>query len=116
MTTQRRLAKIHEIQILYKEPAHTDAPQKRRMFDIVAGAYVKKGGIRSGNCVLPDGSSNAKGLITCGNRDQGRDPDGVPWGGGRADVRLAMDGAGELYLMSKSDGMVRQMIAAGSEP
>ena len=114
--TQRRLAKIHEIQILYKEPAHTDAPQKRRMFDIVADAYVKKGGIRSGNCVLPDGSSNAKGLITCGNRGQGRDPDGVPWGGGRADVRLAMDGAGELYLMSKSDGMVRKMIAAGSQP
>lgn len=86
------------------------------MFDIVADAYVRKGGIRSGKCVLPDGSSNAKGVITCGNRGQGNDPDGVPWGGGRADVRLAVDGDGELYLMSKADGMIRRMTGATVAP
>jgi hypothetical protein len=47
------------------------------MFDIVAAAFVRKKGLRSGNCVLPDGSSNDKGVITCG---------------GRADVRIAVDG------------------------
>jgi Glucose / Sorbosone dehydrogenase len=113
--TPRKLARIHELQILYRDPNDKSAqePRRRRMFDIVADAYVRKGGIRSGNCVLPDGSSNAKGVITCGNRGQGKDPDGVPWGGGRADVRLAVDGDGELYLMSKADGMIRKMIAAG---
>ena len=114
-STPRKLAKIHELQVLYRDPHDKAAtePRARRVFDIVADAYVRKGGIRSGNCVLPDGSSNAKGVITCGNRGQGKDPDGVPWGGGRADVRLAMDGDGELYLMTKADGMIRKMTAAG---
>ncbi len=111
-TTPGKMAAIHEIQIVYRSP--DDAGKgavNRRMFDIVAEAFLRKGGIRSGKCVLPDGSSNAKGLITCGGRGQGVDPDGVPWGGGRADVRLAMDGDGELYLMSKSDGMIRKLVA-----
>ena len=32
--------------------------------------------------------------------------------GGRADVRLGMDAEGELYMMSKSDGMVRALVGA----
>jgi hypothetical protein len=32
--------------------------------------------------------------------------------GGRADVRFAMDASGELYLYSKSDGMIRRVIGA----
>ena len=111
-TTPARVASIHEIQIVYRSPQDTEkGAVARRMFDIVADAYVRKGGVRSGNCVLPDGSSNDKGVITCGGRGQGRDPDGVPWGGGRADVRLAVDGEGELYLMSKADGMIRRLDA-----
>ena len=31
-------------------------------------------------------------------------------GRGRVDVRFAEDGAGELYLMTKSDGMIRQVV------
>ena len=86
------------------------------MFDIVADAFVRKGGVRSKNCVLPDGSSGPDGLITCGGRGQGKDPDGTPWGGGRADVRLAIDGDGELYLMSKGDGMIRRLAAVVTPP
>ncbi len=114
--TPGKLAKIHELQVLYRDPADPAAkePRPRRMFDIVADAFTRKGGVRTGNCVLPDGSSNAKGLIACGARGQGNDPEGVPWGGGRADVRLAVDGEGELYLMSKADGMIRRLIAAGA--
>ncbi len=32
--------------------------------------------------------------------------------GGRSDIRLAMDAAGELYIMSKSDGMIRTIVGA----
>ena len=32
--------------------------------------------------------------------------------GGRADVRFAVDASGELYLYSKSDGMIRKVVAA----
>jgi hypothetical protein len=32
--------------------------------------------------------------------------------GGRADVRFAIDAAGELYLYSKGDGMIRRVVGA----
>jgi hypothetical protein len=119
--TPGKLAAIHELQITYKDP-HDEAvraPEPRRMFDVVAKAFARKGGVKSKNCVLPDGSSNASGVITCGSRGQGVDPYGVPYGGGRADVRLAVDGDGELYAMSKADGMIRKFagaVASGSAP
>ena len=31
---------------------------------------------------------------------------------GRGDDRLAIDGSGELYIYSKSDGMIRQIVGA----
>jgi hypothetical protein len=34
---------------------------------------------------------------------------------GRADARLAIDGSGELYLYSKSDSMIRQVVGAVSK-
>ncbi len=116
-TTPQKLAPISEIQIVYQSPDDVaKGAVNRRMFDIVADAFVRKKGVRSGNCVLPDGSSNEKGVITCGGRGQGKDPDGVPWGGGRADVRLAIDGDGELYLMSKGDGMIRKLTSVVVPP
>ncbi len=116
-TTPAKIAKINEIQIVYQGPGEeAKGAVNRRMFDVVADAFVRKGGVRSKNCVLPDGSSNAEGVITCGGRGQGKDPDGTPWGGGRADVRLAVDGEGELYLMSKGDGMIRKLISVVTPP
>ena len=44
------------------------------------------------------------------------DPYGVPYGGGRADVRLSLGGDGEIYIMSKSDGMIRKMMAVVTPP
>ena len=35
---------------------------------------------------------------------------GAVSGKGRVDVRFAVDGAGELYLLTKSDGMIRRVI------
>jgi hypothetical protein len=104
-------ARIHEVQVMYKSADQSPAQraEKRRMFDIVADAFARKGGIRSKDCVLPDGTSGPQGLVACGSRGHGTDPDGVKYGGGRADVRLAMDGDGEIYLMSKGDGMIRKL-------
>jgi hypothetical protein len=31
---------------------------------------------------------------------------------GRADTRIAVDAAGELYVYTKTDGMIRQVVAA----
>ena len=46
----------------------------------------------------------------------GKDPDlpgrGTVSGAGRSDVRLGMDAAGELYLYSKTDGIIRQIVGA----
>src|SRR5207244_9046662 len=33
--------------------------------------------------------------------------------GGRADVRFSIDAAGELYLYSKGDGVIRKVVGAG---
>ena len=89
-------AKIHEVQVMYKSADQSAAQraEKRRMFDIVADAFARKGGIRSKDCVLPDGTSGPQGLVACGSRGHGKDPDGVEYGGGRADVRLSVDGDG----------------------
>jgi len=99
------LAGIHELQVLFDSPY--DNPDQglvnRRLFDIVADEYHQRGGSIPPNA-LP-GYANA----TTGN-----DGDGVPYGGGRADIRLALGGDGEIYVLSKSDGMVRLM--AGFPP
>ena len=42
--------------------------------------------------------------------------DGARYGGGRADVRLAMGGDGELYLLCKTDGWIRKLVAVTTPP
>ena len=79
-------------------------PVNRRLFDIVADEYARKGGDAAGNAVLPGGVTNT------------HDPDGIPYGGGRADIRLALGGDGEIYVLSKSDGMIRQLVAVVAQP
>jgi hypothetical protein len=66
--------------------------------------------------VLP-GASSITGGFRNGNLTTGKvDPYGVPYGGGRADMRLARGGDEELYLMSKSDGMIRRLTAVVTPP
>ena len=104
------LATVHELQVVFDNP--TDSPDlgavRRRLFDIVADEYTRRGGNAPGSQVLP---GTATGLVTFGN-----DPDGVAYGGGRADIRLAPGGDGEIYVLSKSDGMIRQMTAVVAPP
>jgi len=50
----------------------------------------------------------------------GTDPDlpgsSTVSGPGRADIRFAVDSAGELYILSKVDGMIRAVVAATASP
>jgi len=111
-------AQIHELQIQYKSPYDTANQNavKRRMFDVVAETYSHKGGTPAQDRVLPGGSGATTGWRDPEHTQPKADPEGVPYGGGRADTRIAMDGDGELYVLSKSDGMIRKMAAVVTPP
>ena len=90
----RTMAQIHELQVWWDDPA--DSPDRGRqpyptLAPIVTAAYHSRGG---------------------------RDPDlpgtGAVAGSGRVDLRFAMDRRGELYLLSKSDGVVRSVVGLSS--
>jgi hypothetical protein len=108
---QNKAAEVHEIQIMYKSPYDTldKTAVKRRIYDIVADAFTHKEGVGLKNTVLPSASASVGGFRDGVMRENKFDTYGVPYGGGRADVRLAVDGNGELYVLSKSDGMIRKL-------
>jgi len=112
---------IHEIQILYKSPydASKKAPEKRRMYDIVADAFAHKDGVVDQDShlgVLPGASNMTGGWRGKSFVTPKADPYYVPYRGGRADVRLSMGGDGEIYLLSKTDGMIRILVAVVTPP
>ena len=111
-------APIHEIQIMYKNPydASLKSPVKRRMYDIVTDAFAHKDGIPNPKTVLPEGSRTTGGWRGKIFMPPKADPYGVMYGGGRADVRLSMGGDGEIYVLSKSDGMIRKLTAVVTPP
>ena len=114
-------AAIRELQAVFNSPF--DSPDlgatNRRVYDLVAESFASRGGdpnVSSTNGVLP-GRSDLVGGYSGASFIQGQlDPEGVRYGGGRADIRLAMDNEGELYLLSKSDGAIRKFAAALSPP
>jgi hypothetical protein len=90
------MAPLHELQIWWDDPADTPDRGKQlypTLMPIVTAAYHSRGG---------------------------RDPDlpgsGAISGSGRVDLRLAADRAGELYLLSKSDGLIRAVTGASFVP
>lgn len=115
---RNKQAQIHEIQIMYKGPGDSSNQPalKRRMFDIVAEAYARKGGTPAKYRVLPGAPIATTGWKDQEHRQPKTDPEGVAYGGGRTDVRMAMGGDGELYVLSKSDGMIRKMTAVVTPP
>jgi hypothetical protein len=89
------LAQIHEVKILWDDP--NDAPDAGKqvydsMFPIAEAAYHARGG---------------------------KDPDlpgrATVSGPGRADARFSIDAAGELYLYSKTDGMIRAVVGTSAK-
>jgi Glucose / Sorbosone dehydrogenase len=123
---RNKLATIHELQVMYKNPNDSSekAPLKRRLYDIVADGFAHKGGIPRSAFAPADshlGVLPGKTLETGGWEVNkfvpGRaDAEGVPYGGGRADVRVCVGGDGEMYILSKSDGMVRKVTALVTPP
>jgi hypothetical protein len=75
------------------------------LFDVARDKYNARGGSQPGN-TLPGISP-----VTDGN-----DPYGVPYGRGRVDMRLALGCDGEIYVLSKSDGMIRKLVGGVSPP
>jgi hypothetical protein len=115
---RNKQAQIHELQIIYKSATDTSNQQaeKQRMFDIAAQAYARRGGTPAQDRVLPGAAAATTGWRDQEHRQPKTDPEGVAYGGGRADVRIAIGGDGELYVLSKSDGMIRKMTALVSPP
>ncbi|MEO8069923.1 MAG: PQQ-dependent sugar dehydrogenase [Acidobacteriota bacterium] len=85
------LAAGHEIQLRWDAPGNAAAAGRvyPTMFPVVLAAYKTRGGL----------DPNLPGTSTVS-------------GPGRADIRLAVDAAGELYVLSKMDGMVRALAGA----
>jgi hypothetical protein len=92
----RTLAPLHELQLRWDDPS--DSPDRGAqpyptMWPIVMAGYHARGGT---------------------------DPDlpgsGAVSGSGRVDLRLAIDRSGELYLLSKSDGVIRGVTGATTGP
>jgi len=87
-----RLAALHELRVLWDDPHDTpDAGRQLSptMFGVVAAGYHARGGKAP---ALPGRSTLSPS--------------------GRVDLRLAVDRAGELYLLTKSDGMIRAVRGA----
>jgi hypothetical protein len=108
-------APIHELQIMYKGPGDQTAA-KSRMFDIVAENYARRGGTPLEDHRLPAFGNATTGWKDAEHRQPKTDPEGVAYGGGRADVRIQAGGDGELYVLSKSDGAIRKMTALVAPP
>jgi Glucose / Sorbosone dehydrogenase len=86
------MAATHEVKVRWNDPHDSpDAGPKvyDSMFPIVEAAYHARGGTR------PRLAGSADLVF-----------------GGRADVRFSIDAAGELYLYSKGDGMIRAVVGA----
>lgn len=110
-------APIHEITVMYKSPSDSSQKaEKRRMFDIVADSYSHKGGTPAQDRVLPGAAAATTGWRDPGKTQPKSDDEGKPYGGGRADVRIAVGNDGEIYVLSKSDGMIRKMSAVVTPP
>ena len=115
---RNRQAQIHEVQIMYKGPSSAagQAPVKRRMFDIIAETFKSKGGVPPADRRLPGAAGATTGWSDPEHLHPRADYEGAAYGGGRADVRIAMDGDGELYVLSKSDGMIRKLTGVVTPP
>lgn len=103
------VAPTYELQIVYDNPLDVpDAGYARwRMFDIVALTYTNRGGNVSGQRLPGSADSTGPGKM---------DSEGIIYGRGRVDLRLCQGGDGEIYVISKSDGSIRKMVASLGPP
>lgn len=103
-------ARIHELGVYYDDPTTPFGVESRRLFDIVRDRWDLRNETETGSVIFT-GIADGDRLPGSASTTNGADPYGVAYGGGRADIRLALIDD-ELYLLSKSDGMVRAIAAA----
>ncbi|MGE5175876.1 MAG: PQQ-dependent sugar dehydrogenase [Hyphomicrobiales bacterium] len=111
------VAPIHELKVFYSSPYDALGLRARRVFDLVHDAFDRRNETAVVS-VLHNGTADGDILPGYANATTGNDPYGVAYGGGRADIRWALVD-GELYLLSKSDGMIRTAVTGdptGVEP
>ena len=97
------MAEIHSLNILWDDPNDApdqgvqeyttepaDGPVLGPMWHVVRRAYAARGG--------QDPNLPGSAAVTSGN--------------GRTDIRIQIDEAGELYILSKSDGMIRAIVSS----
>ena len=88
----RTVAEMRELRVWWDDP--TDSPDRGRQLYPTLRPIVEAGYRSRGGKQLPGTATVA--------------------GSGRVDLRFGSDRSGELYLMSKSDGMIRIVTAAGA--
>jgi len=86
------VAEMRELRVWWDDP--TDSPDRGRQLYPTLRPIVEAGYRSRGGKQLPGTATVA--------------------GSGRVDLRFGTDRSGELYLMSKSDGMIRMVTAAGA--
>jgi hypothetical protein len=82
---------MYDVKLLWNDPKDSPDAGKQvfeTMLPIVRNTYANRG--------AKNEQMNGRSLL----------------GPGRADARLAVDQAGEMYVYSKSDGMIRRIVAA----
>lgn len=105
VATRTSPAAIHELRVVHDSPYDSLGAINRRVYDIVTEAYAARGGgstPTSRQGVLPGDAA-----VVGGSQPGQLDVAGVGYGGGRADIRVVEGGDGEIYVLSKSDGMIR---------
>src|SRR5213078_3815109 len=104
-------APIHELRVLFSSPYDNLGPLKRRVFDIVRDEFDRRSETALGTR-LHDGAVNGQTLPGSADATANGviDPYGVAYTGGRSDIRWTLID-NELYLISKSDGMIRAVTA-----
>src|SRR6202007_830642 len=91
-------------------------PQKPGCLTIAAKTYSSKGGPPAQDRVLPGAPAATTGWRDAEKTQPKTDPEGKPYGGGRADIRMAIGGDGELYVLRKRGGMIRKMVSVVPPP
>jgi hypothetical protein len=112
-STRTAPAPIREIQVVFSSPYNSLGLANRRMYDIVADEYKARGGDSnpsSSQGVLPGRETIVGGFFGSTFTQGQLDIEGVRYGGGRADIRIVEGGDGEIYVLSKSDGTIREVL------
>jgi hypothetical protein len=102
---------LHELQAMYNG-------NEIRVFDLVRDTFDLRNETVFGSTVLTGDDDNDR-LPGSADATNGNDPYGIAYRqpgdsqGGRADIRWAIGPDDELYLISKSDGMIRALVHPG---